>query len=236
MAERGPIDLGRFAARASHLRPVIASGKIVDIVGLTLQATGPAMRIGDVCHVHGNDARGPVPVEVVGFRGDRILLMPLGDMTGIGPGNWVVPTHRPRSLRVGHGLLGRVLDGLGHPIDDQPAPRWDEEVPLLAAPPPYTDFTAAELDRRLGGPQLIRLPDGRLLAAGRIHPEQGSRTALLWLDPPSKQLREFLVLPSGGDNSYPGLVSDDGEILVIYYSSHEGKSAIYFTRIRLPRP
>jgi hypothetical protein len=107
---------------------------------------------------------------------------------------------------------------------------------LLAAPPPYTDFTAAEVDRRLGGPQLIRLPDGRLLTAGRIHPEQGSRTALLWLDPPSKQLREFLVLPSGGDNSYPGLVHEDGEILVSYYSSHEGKSAIYFTRIRLPRP
>lgn len=130
-----PIDLGRFTARIAQVPPIIASGKVVDIVGLTLQATGPAMRIGDVCHVHGTRDRPPVPVEVVGFRGDRILLMPLGDMTGIGPGNWVVPTHRPRSLRVGQELLGRVLNGLGEPIDGQPLPRWEEEVPLLAAPP-----------------------------------------------------------------------------------------------------
>lgn len=105
---------------------------------------------------------------------------------------------------------------------------------LLTARPPYTEFAAHDLGRRLGGPQLLRLPDGRLLAAGRIHPAGGSRTALLWLNPAAKQLEEFLVLPSGGDNSYPGLVADDGAVLVSFYSSHEGKSAIYFARVKLP--
>lgn len=105
---------------------------------------------------------------------------------------------------------------------------------LLTASPPYTDWRVDDLGRQLGGPALLRLPDGRLLAAGRIHPEGGSRTALLWLDREQKQFREILVLPSKGDSSYPGLVYEGGELLVSYYSSHEGKSAIYFTRLRLP--
>lgn len=105
---------------------------------------------------------------------------------------------------------------------------------LLTAPPPYTGFAAHDLGRRLGGPQLLRLPDGRLLAAGRIHPEGGARTALLWLNLAKKQFEEFLVLPSSGDSSYPGLVAEDGTVLVSYYSSHEGKSSIYFARVKLP--
>lgn len=105
---------------------------------------------------------------------------------------------------------------------------------LLSGRPPYTEFAAHDLGRRLGGPQLLRLPDGRLLAAGRIHPEGGSRTALLWLNLAAKQFEEFLVLPSKGDSSYPGLVADSGAVLVSYYSSHEGKSAIYFARVKLP--
>lgn len=104
---------------------------------------------------------------------------------------------------------------------------------LLTARPPYTEFAAHDLGRRLGGPQLLRLPDGRLLAAGRIHPEGGSRTALLWLNLATKQFEEFLVLRSGGDNSYPGLVVEDGGVLVSYYSSHEGKSSVYFGRVKL---
>lgn len=105
---------------------------------------------------------------------------------------------------------------------------------LLSAGPPYTRFAAHDLGRRLGGPQLLRLPGGRLLAAGRIHPEGGARTALLWLNLEAKQLEEFMVLPSGGDNSYPGLVAEGGSVLVSYYSSHEGKSSIYFARVKLP--
>ena len=104
---------------------------------------------------------------------------------------------------------------------------------LLSARPPYTNWSWDDLGQQLGGPALLRLPDGRLLAAGRIHPEGGSRTALLWLDPAQKQFRQILVLPSKSDTSYPGLVFENGELLVSYYSSHEGKTSIYFARVRL---
>jgi len=104
---------------------------------------------------------------------------------------------------------------------------------LLSARPPYTNWSWDDLGQQLGGPALLRLPDGRLLAAGRIHPEGGSRTALLWLDPAQKHFRQILVLPSKSDTSYPGLVFENGELLVSYYSSHEGKTSIYFARVRL---
>jgi flagellum-specific ATP synthase len=77
-----------------------------------------------------------VPVEVVGFRESRILLMPLGNMYGVGPGSFLIPTYRARTVRVGPGLLGRVIGGLGQPIDGGPPPPWEEARPLHATPPP----------------------------------------------------------------------------------------------------
>lgn len=130
------VDLSRYAARVAATPPVVAEGRIADIVGLTIQATGPAMHIGDICHVQPGRGLPRVPVEVVGFRGDRILLMALGDTAGIGPGDVVTPTHRPRTVRAGRGLLGRVLGGLGRPIDGKPEPAWEAEMPLHAPPPP----------------------------------------------------------------------------------------------------
>jgi len=130
------IDLEHYRARLEGHDPVQAAGKIVDIIGLTLQATGPTMNLGDLCYVQPRAGGPRVAVEVVGFRGDRILLMPLGDMRGIGPGSIVIPTHRPRTVRVGQGLLGRVIGSLGAPIDHLPPPRWEAEVSLHADPPP----------------------------------------------------------------------------------------------------
>lgn len=104
---------------------------------------------------------------------------------------------------------------------------------LLSARPPYTEWRWIDLKHQLGGPALLRLPDGRLIAAGRIHPEGGSRTAVLWLLPESNETRELVRLPSKSDTSYPGLVYQNGELLVSYYSSHEGKTSIYLARVRL---
>ncbi len=101
--------------------------------------------------------------------------------------------------------------------------------------PPYRGWLWRDLGVRLGGPDLLRLPDGRLVAAGRLY-DPKPRTALLWLDETQATLEEFLTLPSGGDNSYPGLVFDDGLLWVSYYSSHEGKAAIYLAKVRLPPP
>lgn len=129
------IRLQSYTERVRHAEPYVPRGRIVEVTGLTIQATGPAMRVGDLCYLEHAHGRGRVPVEVVGFRGDRILLMPLGEMAGIGPGSSVIPTFKPRVVRVGSGLLGRVMGSLGQPIDGRPAPHWEEEVPLIAAPP-----------------------------------------------------------------------------------------------------
>ena len=80
---------------------------------------------------------------------------------------------------------------------------------------------------------MLRLPDGRIVAAGRLYDGQ-VRTSLLWLDAEAGKLTEFLKLPSGGDNSYPGLVWHDGLLWVSYYSSHEGETSIYLARVKPP--
>jgi len=97
---------------------------------------------------------------------------------------------------------------------------------LGAAQPPYVSWTWNDLGVPLGGPHMIRLPNGRIVAAGRRY-DGNVRTALLWLDPKAGKLTEFLKLPSGGDTSYPGLVWHDGRLYVSYYSSHEGRTSIY---------
>lgn len=103
---------------------------------------------------------------------------------------------------------------------------------LGASRPPYRDWTWKDLGKKLGGPHMLRLPDGRIVAAGRLHDDK-VRTGLCWLDPAAGTLTEFLALPSGGDTSYPGLVFSKGVLWVSYYASHEGKTSIYLAKVRL---
>ena len=124
-----------LAERIEQTNPLPVYGKVLDLVGLTVEATGPPMRVGDVCYVRPLERTGDLPFEVVGFRGDRILLMPLADLHGIGPGSLLLPTFAPLRIRVHRNLLGRVLDGLGRPIDGGPTLFGGEHAPLRAAPP-----------------------------------------------------------------------------------------------------
>jgi hypothetical protein len=110
--------------------------------------------------------------------------------------------------------------------------RHETAARLGQAKPPYTDWKWQTLSERIGGPNLIELPDGRLIAAGRFHKPQ-VHTALAWLDVEKGTLTEFAKLPSGGDNSYPGLVLHEGKLWVSYYSSHEGKASIYLARVNI---
>ena len=89
-------------------------GRVAQAVGTVIEGYGPVTSIGEMGEVIREDGEGRVLAEVVGFRGERLLLMPLGEMRGIGPTSRLVMTGRQASVPVGTGLLGRVLDGLGH--------------------------------------------------------------------------------------------------------------------------
>ncbi|HLU47436.1 MAG TPA: exo-alpha-sialidase [Planctomycetota bacterium] len=111
--------------------------------------------------------------------------------------------------------------------------RRDPEPGLLGrGEPPYERFRFRELSRRIGGPELLRLDDGRLLAAVRLY-DGKVRTALCFIDEKTGKLEEELTLPSGGDTSYAGLVLHEGVLYMSYYSSHEGRTAVYLARVAL---
>ena len=97
--------------------------------------------------------------------------------------------------------------------------------------PPYTKWKWTKMSERIGGPNFIRLPDGRLWASGRRYGAQATTTLALMTPTSYKPL---LTLPSGGDCSYPGMVWHAGLLWMSYYSSHEGKTSIYLARIQLP--
>ena len=92
-------------------------GKITEIIGLTIESEGPKSSIGDLCYIYSNYSDKPIMAEVVGFRKDKNLLMPLGSLEGIRPGALVMNTGEAMKIGVGNQLIGRVLDGLGRPID-----------------------------------------------------------------------------------------------------------------------
>ena len=93
------------------------TGKIENIVGMSIEASGGRAAVGDICQIYNGDAGGQVMAEVVGFKNDHILLMPYSDMSGISAGNFVRNTGRRLSLRMGPFLKGRVINALGQPID-----------------------------------------------------------------------------------------------------------------------
>jgi hypothetical protein len=107
-----------------------------------------------------------------------------------------------------------------------------DSAQLGFASPPYNEWRWEDLGVRVGGPHLLRLPDGRMIAAVRLY-DGAVRTSLMWLDPEAAKLTEFLALPSGGDTSYAGLVWHENHLWVSYYSSHEGKTSIYLAKIKI---
>ena len=98
--------------------------------------------------------------------------------------------------------------------------------------PPYTEWKWKALGVRIGGPHMIRLPDGRFLAVVRLY-DSPVRSSVCWLDPEKGTLTEALKLPSGGDTSYAGMVWHEDLLWISYYSSHEGKTAIYLAKVKV---
>lgn len=109
-------------------------GKVSKIVGLTVESIGPDAKLNDLCRIYSADKSQVVNAEVVGFRDSVVLLMPFDNVDGIGPGCMVENTGKPLGVKVGYGILGQTLDGLGNPIDGSEL-GLTEEYSVEAAPP-----------------------------------------------------------------------------------------------------
>jgi type III secretion protein N (ATPase) len=110
---RSALDLGQALARLESAAPRRESGRVTEVTGLVVRASVPGVRVGEIVTFE----ESALEAEVVGFRGHEVVLMPLGEATGIGPDSLVTATGRPLAIAVSDGILGRVLDGLGRPID-----------------------------------------------------------------------------------------------------------------------
>ncbi len=111
-----------------------AGGRIQKIVGMVIEASGPASQIGCVCDIHAEGRAGSVSAEVLGFRENSVLLMPLEDIRSLGPGCKVVARKEKAQVGVGKAMLGRIIDGLGNPIDGKGPIPIDDRYPVYANP------------------------------------------------------------------------------------------------------
>jgi type III secretion protein N (ATPase) len=114
-------------------------GRVVQVTGTIIRATVPTVKIGEICHLSGPESDTDMLAEVVGFSQGTALLMPMGDMQGISNDTQVIPTGKVHMVPVGFGLLGRVLDGMGNPMDTEthgPLPVTRFYPVLTGAPDP----------------------------------------------------------------------------------------------------
>jgi flagellum-specific ATP synthase len=135
-AEKIPaFTAGRYLPLVETIDPVKRSGKVNQIVGLTIEGDGPAVNLGEHCLIAVRGSVEPLSAEVVGFKSGRVMLMPLGEMSGISPGCEIIATGRKLQVEIGPNLLGRVLDGLGRPMDGKGPLLTGLYYPLTASPP-----------------------------------------------------------------------------------------------------
>ncbi|HEY0707380.1 MAG TPA: EscN/YscN/HrcN family type III secretion system ATPase, partial [Polyangia bacterium] len=127
------IELGDALSALDAVNPLRISGRVTEVTGLVVRATVPGIRMGEMVIIESTPR---LRAEVVGFRGDEAVLMPLGEVTGVGPDALVSPVGRPLSLEIGEGVLGRVLDGLGEPMDGQGPIRGPTEDWAVDRPAP----------------------------------------------------------------------------------------------------
>ena len=111
------VNLRRYRDLLPQIVTLRRQGRVVQVIGLAIEAEGLNAETGEMCEIRINHGRPPVVAEVVGFKQDRALLMPLGETAGIQPGTTVTAVHTPFMVPVGRALLGRVIDGLGRPLD-----------------------------------------------------------------------------------------------------------------------
>jgi flagellar protein export ATPase FliI len=131
------LELGRYFDEIDRACPVQVRGRVTEVIGLVVRATLPQAFMGELCLIHNPRSRVPVKAEVVGFQRGEVLLMPIGNLTDIGPQSEVAGTGNCLRVPVGDALLGRVLNGVGEPMDAEfHGPLACSQLsPIYAAPP-----------------------------------------------------------------------------------------------------
>ena len=156
------IDLKKYISAINDKRLVKDTGNITKVTGLTIESNGPMASIGELCYIYPHNKNTPIMAEVVGFKEDKILLMPLGDMEGIASGSTVIASGKSLNINVGDELIGRVINGLGQPIDGKGPINTLRSYPVSKSPPNPLERMKIEEPLSLG----VKAIDG-LLTCGK---------------------------------------------------------------------
>lgn len=128
------IDFAKYHRLLGQVNTIRIHGKVTEIIGLVVEGNGPAVSIGELCGIFPAGSAKPVTAEVVGFKKGKVLLMPLQTIQGLSPGCKIVSLGRKAGVNVGKSLLGRVIDGLGNPIDNKGPIECESDYPIYADP------------------------------------------------------------------------------------------------------
>ena len=123
-----------YVKATEELKTNILSGKVEEVLGFVIKAFNPGLKIGDQCRIFNPKSGDSMEGEAVGFKGGSILVMPLGDIRGVGPDSYVIPIKGERLMPAGFGMLGRCIDGMGNPIDGLGPINADAKVSLHSDP------------------------------------------------------------------------------------------------------
>ncbi len=127
-------SLDKYHSCLNSTCTIQAYGKVTNVVGLVIEAQGPMSRLGTVCDIYTKGHAHKITAEVLGFRDNKVMLMPLEEIRGIGPGCPIIARQQRAAIPVGFGLLGRIIDGLGNPIDNKGRISDQSEYPLYGTP------------------------------------------------------------------------------------------------------
>jgi len=128
------LDWNKYHESLEKIVPVTFHGKVAQVMGITIEGYGVGSFVGELCDIYARGNDSPVRAEVIGFRDNRVVLMPLGEVRGIGPGSRITGLNRRATITIGEKVLGRVIDGLGKPIDDKGPLALEKEYPIYAEP------------------------------------------------------------------------------------------------------
>ena len=123
-----------YISKLGDIESLRMNGKVTKVVGLVMEGYSPSSSVGDICDIHPRADDSSIKAKVVGFRDDKVLLMPMGEIGGLNAGSIIVSKSEKAVCRIGKGLLGRVIDGLGNPIDGKGPIVDAEEYPIYSKP------------------------------------------------------------------------------------------------------